>query len=204
MARDKSGLLSEIKLCCFRTVITYFKLINLFKLKFVVTLKNALFNEWKSKIVTKWFNDWRFLSWYDFRRPAEILGENWNRNLYNSVKSKQKSKNYGVQNLSGRTLFQEQVKFLKSGIWFQFYNASNKDTYFLLTWYYLVIWPLLFKQRECDLNQSKDDFLVEWIAKNNSWNNGDRHKIHESFLINSFVFVITLVSNSTQFGNDLN
>ena len=31
------------------------------------------------------------------------------------------------------------------------------------------------------------------MAKNNNWNNGDRHKIHEIFLINCFVFVIILV-----------
>ena len=35
-----------------------------------------------------------------------------------------------VQNLSWRIFFNEQVKFLKSGIWFQFYSASNKDTFF--------------------------------------------------------------------------
>ena len=46
---------------------------------------------------------------------------------------------------------------------------------------------------ECDLNQSKDGCFVERVAKNNSWNNGDRHKIHEKFLINCFVFVIILV-----------
>ena len=46
---------------------------------------------------------------------------------------------------------------------------------------------------ECSLSQSKDDSFVERVAKNNSWNNGDRHKIHEIFLINCFVFVITLV-----------
>ena len=46
---------------------------------------------------------------------------------------------------------------------------------------------------ECNLNQSKDDSFVERVAKNNSWNNGDRHKIHEIFLINCFVFIITLV-----------
>ena len=46
---------------------------------------------------------------------------------------------------------------------------------------------------ECNLNQSKDDSVVERVAKNNSWNNGDRHKIFEIFLINCFVFVITLV-----------
>ena len=46
---------------------------------------------------------------------------------------------------------------------------------------------------ECSLNQWKDDSLVEWVARNNSWNNGDRHKIHEISLINCFVFVIILV-----------
>ena len=35
-----------------------------------------------------------------------------------------------MKNLSWKILFQEQVKFLKSGFWFQFYNASNKDTFF--------------------------------------------------------------------------
>ena len=35
-----------------------------------------------------------------------------------------------VQNLSWRIFLQEEVKFLKSGNWFQFYNASNKDTFF--------------------------------------------------------------------------
>ena len=46
---------------------------------------------------------------------------------------------------------------------------------------------------ECNLNQSKDYSFVERVAKNNSLNNGDRYKIHEIFLINCFVFVITLV-----------
>ena len=46
---------------------------------------------------------------------------------------------------------------------------------------------------ECNLNESKDDSFVERVAKNNSWNNGDHHKIREIFLINCFVFVITLV-----------
>ena len=47
-----------------------------------------------------------------------------------------KSREFIVENVSWRILFQEQVKFLKSGIWFQFYNASNKDTFFRLTRYY--------------------------------------------------------------------
>ena len=46
---------------------------------------------------------------------------------------------------------------------------------------------------ECNLNQSKDDSFVERVAKNNSRNNGDRHKIHEIFVTDCFVFVITLV-----------
>ena len=40
-----------------------------------------------------------------------------------------------MPNLTWRIFFQTQVKFLKSGIWFQFYIASNKDTFFLLTRY---------------------------------------------------------------------
>ena len=36
-----------------------------------------------------------------------------------------KNQNIIVQNLSWMIFFQEQVKFLKSGIWFQFYNPSN-------------------------------------------------------------------------------
>ena len=36
---------------------------------------------------------------------------------------------------------------------------------------------------ECNLNQSKDNSFAERVAKNNSWNNGNRHKIHEIFLI---------------------
>ena len=46
---------------------------------------------------------------------------------------------------------------------------------------------------ECNLNQSKDDYFVERVAKNNSWNNGHGHKIHETFLTNCFVFVISPV-----------
>ena len=47
----------------------------------------------------------------------------------------------------------------------------------------------------------KDDSFVKRVAKNNNWNNGDRHKLHETFLISCFVFAIILV---TQFGNDSN
>ena len=48
-------------------------------------------------------------------------------------------------------------------------------------------------KREYGLNQSEDDSFVKRVAKNNNLNNGDRHKIHEIFLINCFVFVIILV-----------
>ena len=51
-------------------------------------------------------------------------------------------------------------------------------------------------KEECNLNQPKDDSSVERVAKNNSCNNGDRHKIHEIFLLNCFVFVIILVSQT--------
>ena len=44
---------------------------------------------------------------------------------------------------SWRIPFQEQVKFLKSGIWFQFYNTSNKDTFFWLTRYNFDIFSTL-------------------------------------------------------------
>ena len=47
-------------------------------------------------------------------------------------------------------------------------------------------------KEECNLNLSKDDSFAERGAKNNKWNNGDRHKIHEIFLSNCFVFVIIL------------
>ena len=43
------------------------------------------------------------------------------------------------------------------------------------------------------------------MAKDNSENNEDRHKIHTVFPTNFFVFVVTLVSkNSIQFGNSSN
>ena len=35
-----------------------------------------------------------------------------------------------VQNLSERIVFQEKFEFLKSGIWFQLYASSDKDTFF--------------------------------------------------------------------------
>ena len=46
---------------------------------------------------------------------------------------------------------------------------------------------------ECNLNQSKDDSVVKQVAKNDNWNNGDQHKIHEIFLINYTFHEIVLV-----------
>ena len=57
-----------------------------------------------------------------------------------------------------------------------------------------------WNKRECDLNQSKDGSFVKRVAKNNNWNNGDRHKIHKKFLIKCFRCNSSL-TNSTQFGN---
>ena len=58
----------------------------------------------------------------------------------------------------------------------------------------IIFWRYCYLDKgECNLNQSKDDSFVERVAKNKSWNNGDRHKIHEIFLINCFAFVRTLV-----------
>ena len=42
---------------------------------------------------------------------------------------------------------------------------------------------------ECDLNQWKDDSFVKRVAKNNNWNNADRHKIQE----NSWLIVLLLL-----------
>ena len=54
----------------------------------------------------------------------------------------------------------------------------------------LVIWLLAIKTKvNAVLNQSNDDSFVKRVAKNN----GDRHKIHEIFLIICFVFVIILL-----------
>ena len=47
--------------------------------------------------------------------------------------------------------------------------------------------------RECGLNQSRVDSFVGQVAKNNKSSNSDRHKIHEIFLTNCFVLVITLL-----------
>ena len=66
----------------------------------------------------------------------------------------------------------------------------TKETFYMT---YLAIWLLLFKQRRMQLTQSKDGSFVERVARNNSRNNGDHHKIYEIFLINCFVFVITVV-----------
>ena len=49
---------------------------------------------------------------------------------YIILSNQRKNKKIIVKTLCWRILFQELVKFLKSGIWFKFYNASNKDTFF--------------------------------------------------------------------------
>ena len=67
--------------------------------------------------------------------------------------------------------------------------ACFEKSGFYLAASYLAIWLLLFKQRRMQFKPIKYDSFVEWVAKNND----DRHKIHEIFLINCFVFVITLV-----------
>ena len=65
----------------------------------------------------------------------------------------------------------------------------------------LLLW---FKQRRMRFKPIKRRPFVKRVAKNNSWNNGDRHKIHQIFPINCFVFVNSSLANSTQFGNDSN
>ena len=57
----------------------------------------------------------------------------------------------------------------------------------------LAIWLLLFKQRGTQFKPIKRRLFCWTVAKNNSWNNGDRHKIHEIFLIICFIFDITPV-----------
>ena len=66
-------------------------------------------------------------------------------------------------------------------VWLRVVSAMTGNPPLVTGYCFLAIW------------QSKDDSFVKWVAKNNSWNNGDRHKIHEIFLINCFVFVIILV-----------
>ena len=60
----------------------------------------------------------------------KTLGKNIEIETYIIQSNQSSNQKIIVQNLSGRIFFQEQVKFLKLGIWFQFYNASNKDTCF--------------------------------------------------------------------------
>ena len=54
----------------------------------------------------------------DFRRPAEIFGEKID--IEGSIIQSNQIKNRKIiaQNLSCRSFFQQQVKFLKLGIWF--------------------------------------------------------------------------------------
>ena len=60
----------------------------------------------------------------------KFLGEKIEIETYIIQSNQSKNQKIMVQNLNWRILFQEQVKFLKSGIWFQFYNVSNNDTFF--------------------------------------------------------------------------
>ena len=41
---------------------------------------------------------------------------------------------------------------------------------------FLVLWPVLLKQEEFDLDQSRVSCFVESVAKNNSKSNGDCQK----------------------------
>ena len=51
---------------------------------------------------------------------------------------------------------------------------------------------IVIRTTECDLNQSNVDSFVARVAKNNSRNNVDCHRIFKIFLINCFGTVITL------------
>ena len=57
------------------------------------------------------------ISKYDFKRPEKIWGKN-EIETYIVQLNQSKNKRIIVQNLSWRIFFQEQVKFLKSAIWF--------------------------------------------------------------------------------------
>ena len=65
----------------------------------------------------------------------------------------------------------------------------------------LLLW---LKQRRMRFKPIKRRPFVKRVAKNNSWNNGGRHKIHQIFPINCFGFVNSSLTNSTQFDNDSN
>ena len=70
------------------------------------------------------------IPYYNFRRPAKIFRIEIEIETHIIQSNQSKDRKIIVQNLSWRILFQEQVKFLKSSICFQFYNALNKDTVF--------------------------------------------------------------------------
>ena len=63
------------------------------------------------------------------RRPAKSFGKKIEIETYKIQLNQRKNRKIIVQNLSCRILFQEKVKFLKSGIWFQLYSASNKNAF---------------------------------------------------------------------------
>ena len=81
---------------------------------------------------------------YNFWRPAKILGQNIEIETWIVQSNQSENQKLIVKKLSCSIFFQEQVKFLKSSIWFQFYDASNKGTFFWLTLYlYIAIFELM-------------------------------------------------------------
>ena len=68
-----------------------------------------------------------------------------------------------------------------------------------------MIWRVLSKQRRTQENQSNLDSFVKRAAKNNSKNNGYRHKIHQIFMMKLFCSRYNFcLENSTHFGSDSN
>ena len=84
-----------------------------------------------------------------------------------------------MQNLSWRILFQEQIKFLKSDIWFQFYSASNKDTFFTHPVVRPFI-PLIAKFLASKLEHFKNDIHFIKIGKAISAIQGQFLKLFET------------------------
>ena len=83
--------------------------------------------------------------------------------------------------------------------WFKIIFLESRKCFSIslrLLHYLFITWRsghCYLNKAECNSSKSKDDFFVEWVAKNNSWNNGDHHKFHEIILIKCFVFFVTLV-----------
>ena len=60
-----------------------------------------------------------------------------------------------------------------------------------------------YLNKEFNLNQTKQDYFVERVVKNNGRNHGICHKVQEIFQINCFVlWYSSSLKNSTQLGND--